>query len=179
MGLLKSLFGGAPDESRVEDRIYDAILRQALQPVFFGDNRLPDTFAGRFESATFHAALVLQRIQKAGELGPELAQTCVDRLFSGFDDALREIGTGDLSVQKKIRKVAEAYQGRAGAYRDALSANEPATALKDAIGRNMSLSEETSGRLANYGLVLVQALETASDEDLLKGVLELPVADIA
>ncbi len=39
--------------------------------------------------------------------GPEVTNA----LFDGFDEALRDIGTGDLTVGKKIRKMGEAYYG--------------------------------------------------------------------
>jgi cytochrome b pre-mRNA-processing protein 3 len=41
--------------------------------------------------------------------------------LTGFDEALRDIGTGDLSVGKKIRKMGEAFYGRAKAYDEALA----------------------------------------------------------
>jgi hypothetical protein len=39
-------------------------------------------------------------------------------------EALRDIGTGDLSVGKKIRKMGEAFYGRAKAYDEALQVRE-------------------------------------------------------
>jgi len=67
-----------------------------------------------------HGAFAFRRLRKAGAAGKALSQDVFDALFDGFDEALRDIGTGDLSVGKKIRKMGEAFYGRAKAYDDAL-----------------------------------------------------------
>ena len=52
--------------------------------------------------------------------GPALAQAVFDAMFSDMDINLRELGVGDLSVGRRIRKLAEGFYGRANAYRAAL-----------------------------------------------------------
>ena len=39
-----------------------------------------------------------------------------------MDNSLRELGFGDLGVPKRMKKMAEAFYGRAAAYREALEA---------------------------------------------------------
>jgi cytochrome b pre-mRNA-processing protein 3 len=52
-----------------------------------------------------------------------------------MDRSLRELGVGDLSVGKKVRKMAEAFYGRVAAYDKALS--EEASAFEEALARNV------------------------------------------
>ena len=61
-----------------------------------------------------HADLLLRRLAALG--ATDLAQDLVDRVFEGFDDALRELSVSDVGVAKRMTKMAGAYFGRAGAY---------------------------------------------------------------
>jgi cytochrome b pre-mRNA-processing protein 3 len=57
-------------------------------------------------------------------------------LFREFDSALREMGVGDITVPKRIRKMGDAFYGRMRAYCDALDADD-AAALEAALARNL------------------------------------------
>jgi cytochrome b pre-mRNA-processing protein 3 len=103
------------------DRLHRSIQDQALRPDFYYEGGARDNFSGRFEMTSLHAALMFRRLRTAGAAGKALSQDVFDALFEGFDEALRDIGTGDLSVGKKIRKMGEAFYGRAKAYDEALA----------------------------------------------------------
>ena len=61
------------------------------------------------------------------------------------------MGVGDLSVGKKMRKLGEAFYGRAKAYQAALEADDH-TAVAALIGRTVYEGKEdaTADRLADY-----------------------------
>ena len=64
---------------------------------------VPDTFEGRFESLTLHAALLVRRLRAAEAPGPDMAQHLVDTVFRHFDRTLREMGVGDTTVPKRMK----------------------------------------------------------------------------
>jgi len=171
MGLLKSIFLGKKALKAIPEGLHISIMAQSLQPAFFGDGKVGDSFAGRFEVVSIHAALLFRRLRECGDAGNDLAQDTFNELFSGFDDALREIGTGDLKVGKKVRVIGESFYGRAKAYDDALASDEE-DALKDAIVRNMELNEEFSAVLAKYAKEIVSNFTRQSEEDLLSGKIQ-------
>ena len=178
MTLLKKLFGsGRSGSDEAVSGLYSSVMGQALQPAFFGDGLAPDTFAGRFEVVTLHAVLVFRRLRSIPDLGPELAQQVFDVLFDGFDDALREIGTGDLTVGKKIRNIAEAFYGRARAYDAAMEADAPEGALSEALGRNMKLDDASSQRLAEYMRAADALLAEQPSDRMLIGRIDWPDAE--
>jgi cytochrome b pre-mRNA-processing protein 3 len=115
-----------------ERSCYEAIVAAARHPVFYADWGVPDTLDGRFDMIALHAFLVLDRLK-----GTEQAfrQALVDELFADMDRSLREMGVGDLSVGKKVRKMAEVFYGRLAAYDQALTARP--VALEAAIARNV------------------------------------------
>ena len=70
---------------------------------------------------------------EAAEASP-LAQAIFDLLFSDMDQNLREMGTGDMGVGKKIKAMAEAFYGRLKAYEDGLTGEG---SLEEALDRNL------------------------------------------
>jgi cytochrome b pre-mRNA-processing protein 3 len=115
------------------DHIHGEIVAAARAPTLYADCGVPDDLDGRFEMATLHADLLLRRL---GALGAtDLAQDLVDRVFEGFDDALRELSVSDVGVAKRMTKMAAAYFGRVGAYAPALEADD-GEALAAALARN-------------------------------------------
>ena len=83
-----------------------------------------------------HAGLVLRRLGEFGEPGTAIAQEVVDRVFTGFDDALREMSISDVGVAKRMKSMAEAFYGRSAVYNAALAALN-AEALAVALQRNV------------------------------------------
>ncbi|MCH8489206.1 MAG: hypothetical protein LAT81_04645 [Oceanicaulis sp.] len=127
----------AKDPLRARARVlYDEVLDAARKPALYGPHGAPDTVDGRFDLIVLHAILLFRRLRDGGEPGKHLAQLVFDIMFDDMDAALREMGTGDLSVGKRIKAMGEAFYGRAKAYEAALAAGDEA-ALAEAIARNM------------------------------------------
>lgn len=118
------------------DALYRSIVAQARQPAFYGGDGVPDTPEGRFELLVLHAALTMRRLRRDGTEGRDLAQALFDLMFRDLDRNLREMGVYDLVVPKRIRKMGEAFYGRAAAYDAGLDAGDDAV-LADALARNL------------------------------------------
>ena len=117
------------------DALYRRIVEVARQPQSFIAGGVPDTVDGRFDMVALVLALVLMRLESAGEM--QLASDLTERFITDMDGSLREIGISDQVVGKHIGNMVSALGGRLGAYRDALAADAPATALSDALARNL------------------------------------------
>ena len=74
----------------------------------------PTRMDGRFDLVALHAWLVLERLKAAGM--DAAAQALTDTLFIGFDEALREQGTGDMGMGRRMKAMANAFYGRLAAY---------------------------------------------------------------
>jgi cytochrome b pre-mRNA-processing protein 3 len=108
-----------------------AVSRRARDPAFYQAYGVADSIDGRFDVLALHAWLVLARLQDMGE--DALAQDFVNALFARFDEALREQGSGDIGMGRRIKKMAGAFYGRLRAYSD----SGDTAALADAILRNV------------------------------------------
>lgn len=152
MIMLQNLFRTSPRE-RPGDALYEQAVRQARDPAFYAHQGVPDRIDARFELYTLHVLLLVLRLRDEGGAGTEAAQGLFDTYVSALDHALRELGVGDISVGKKMRKLGEALYGRMAAYEPPLRAGDSA-ALAQALARNVFESDEASmGRgLADYAV---------------------------
>jgi cytochrome b pre-mRNA-processing protein 3 len=134
--MILSLFRKTRDTPSVE-RVYAAIVAASRAPRLYGELGVPDTVMGRFESLALHLGLTLRRLKELPEPADSLAQELVDRFFAGLDSAMREIGIGDVSVPKKVKKLGQAFYGRVAAYDAALAPEAGADDLEQALARNV------------------------------------------
>lgn len=118
-------------------KLYSAVVDQARQPVLYEVFGVPDTVEGRFEIYTLHVFLLLDRLRGQGPRASETSQALFDTYVSALDDALREMGVGDLSVGKKMRKLGEAFYGRVKAYEQAFKALPATTELNALLARTV------------------------------------------
>ncbi len=130
-----------------------------------------DDVDGRFNMVALHMFLVLDRLKGEDSL---FRQRLVDEFFADMDRSLREMGVGDISVGKKVRKMAEAFYGRIAAYDAGLA--ESRDALAAALSRNLFPDENGSGaeNLADYVLNARAHLVRATTEHLLTGEIDFP-----
>jgi cytochrome b pre-mRNA-processing protein 3 len=130
--------------------LYGAIVAQARLPVFYAGFGVSDTVEGRFDMVVLHLVLVLRRLHQEPRCR-ELAQGLFDAFCRDMDHNLREMGVGDLSVPKEMKRLAEAFYGRQRAYEEALSATD-STVLGAALERNVFSGDgrRAANLLADY-----------------------------
>ncbi len=130
---------------------------------------MPDTLDGRFDMITLHTFLVLDRLKGTEQ---SFRQDLVDELFRDMDRSLREMGVGDLSVGKKVRKMAEVFYGRIAAYDQAVAAGQDA--LRAAIARNVfpdGVTGDGDSRLADYVLRQREVLAATGPSAIAAGTI--------
>lgn len=165
-------FWGRKLSREAADVAYRSIVEQARQPIFFTDYRVPDTFDGRFELICLHAFLYLHRLKAERPQANQLSQSFFDRMFADFDRSLREMGVGDLSVGKHVKRMASAFYGRIVAYEAGLAGDD--VTLDAALARNVfgtvrGPDSALAGALTAYVRRVVRGLCGQSAADLLAG----------
>jgi len=161
------------DETELAHTLYAETILAARRPLFFNAGGVPDTTEGRFEMIALTAFLVLQRLKKIDGTN-DLSQKYFDVMFSDIDSNLREMGVGDLSVGKKVKKLAESFYGRIKAYEAGLEAdnNDQLTAaLMRNVYRNTDVTQETGAKLATYVRHEAEHLARLDDKNFLDGTI--------
>ena len=151
------------------EALYASAADQARRPEFYTSMGAPDTAEGRFELYALHVVLILHRLK--GEAGAaETSQALFDAFARALDDALREMGVGDASVGKKMRKLGEALYGRIKAYDEALGALPDQEALRGVLQRTvLAGADADAGAISGYVARAAEGLASQPTADLLKG----------
>jgi len=156
--------------------LYGTIVAQARMPCFYRDFAVPDTLEGRFEMIVLHLTLLVERLAEDPALR-RLGQAVFDHFCQDMDNNLREMGVGDLAVPKRMRKMGEAFYGRAQAYRTALAGADD-KALVGALARNVysgAAPPLAAAQLAAYMREAAAALGAQESASLAAGVLQFPM----
>lgn len=178
---LKKLWSQATPEQAAAEQLYLRVVEKARDPAFYATLGVPDTVNGRFDMIILHATLVIRRLREGGAEAPVVAQEMFDRMFLDFDRSLRELGVGDMSIGKQIKKMGKAFYGRAAAVEEGLNAaaaDQQATlkqALRDTVFRQVT-DPHGVDTLADYLLRATLALQAQAVGDLIAGKVVLNVA---
>jgi cytochrome b pre-mRNA-processing protein 3 len=164
--MLKALRESA-DRKRTARTLETALVARARAPVFFAALSVPDTIDGRFDLMTLHAWLVLARLKELGEV--QVAQALTDAVFVGFDEALRDLGAGDMGIGRRLKAMANAFYGRLSAYDAAADEAGMANALKRNVYRGVAGFDDEARALANY---VFSARNSLKHSDLPRGIAD-------
>lgn len=89
---------------------------------FYQAGGVPDTMEGRFAMINVHMFLLLERLRREGDAGQLVGRALLEAFATDMDDSMREIGIGDLSVPRRVKKAAAALHEQLEVYRAAMSA---------------------------------------------------------
>ena len=158
--------------------LYDKILAQSREPDFYQYFGVPDTIQGRFDLLCVHAFLIVDRLYEDGPKGTKLAQSFFDHMFKETDKNLRELGIGDLSVPKHIKKLMRGFKGRSMAYRDAMESDEHydliEALMRNLYGTSEKPDEKNACLIASYMHETAFILGTTSEEDFIQADFNFP-----
>lgn len=162
----------------IVERQYGALTSAARTPAFYLDMNVPDTVMGRFEMLTIMLILYFRRTAKSPRSGQEIAQNIIDAFFEDVDHSIRELGVGDPSVPKRMKKLAGMYYGRLESYAAALDKNDR-DALEAALKRNIHPEQGEAApsmqALADWMFDAEKALAALDESEIETGMARVSV----
>ena len=176
--MLKTLFGHWSRSAPEASPLYGAIVALARQPRFYAEWGVPDTAMGRFEMVALHTALLQRRLTVAGPEGAAAARSLGEAFVTDMDDCMREIGVGDLSVPKNVKRAAAALYDRYNDLNAVLRAGSEAqlaAVIEGRVSGSAKPAALAAPRLAAYVTVLDRALAVLPDGELVAGRATLPL----
>lgn len=162
-------------EQRNAANLYDSVVAAARQPALYAEAGVADSVDGRFDMIALHAFLLFHRM--SGEEGwPPVGDALANHIMKDMDRSLREMGVGDMTVGKKMKKLAQAFYGRLDAYWGALKP-DAAEGLEAVLVRNVYRDEaldeaardRAAARLAAYARAQIDALAAQPTEAIRDG----------
>lgn len=169
MASLMSLFRR---EERVAEPLYRQIVARARQPHWYLDGAVPDTLEGRFSMLATLIALVDLRLESGGEQARFGSVSLAECFVDDMDAELRQLGTGDPVMGKKVGGLVGALGGRVGAWRRAVAGSESWEAVTGrSVYRGAAVTPDALAYTERQLRLFWSSLEGRSDEALLGGAL--------
>ncbi|PDT17641.1 ubiquinol-cytochrome C chaperone [Rhizobium sp. J15] len=176
--MIFGLFRKKNNNQAIVDRQYAALTAAARMPELYEGLNVPDTVMGRFEMLSIAMILFFRRTRGSTTSGQEIAQEIVDAFFQDIDYSIRELGIGDNSVPKRMKKLAGMFYGRLEAYSKAMDAGD-AEALALALERNIYPEPSTPADMSGLAAWMMAAeahLSAVPEELIATGSATLPPA---
>ena len=170
--MFRALFARLTGGPKRGQALFGLAAEEARQTHWFLEGEVPDTVNGRFAVLATVVALITVRLEREGDAGREATVALTERLVETLDAEIREMGLGDPSLGKQVRKLVGAVGGRVERLRSVLAAGESWT---DEVRRSVYSDEAASaGGVAHTESrlkTLWRRLEESSLEDLAEGKL--------
>ncbi|MBL4645832.1 MAG: ubiquinol-cytochrome C chaperone [Rhizobiales bacterium] len=192
--MFRRLFQKKQSNEQLIRALYGEIVAQARQATFYRDFGAPDTLDGRFNMIVLHCFILFHRLKNETGGEREISQAVFDMFRLDMDRSLREIGVGDTTVPKRMKKMMQVFYGRTQAYDKAADLSEPEAAMADALRRNIlsyndslfegegddspdrdsKMADEKAKALSQYVLAAISHVEKQSTKDISGGSVSFP-----
>ena len=176
--MIFGLFRKKNNNQAIVERQYSALTAAARMPEFYETMNVPDTVMGRFEMLSLVMILFFRRTRSSATSGQEIAQELVDAFFQDIDYSIRELGIGDNSVPKRMKKLAGMFYGRLEAYSKAMDSGDR-DALAVALARNVHPQAQPAPDMtavAGWMFLAEADLSAQSEDRIATGSATLPQA---
>ena len=103
-------------ENKKVKEIYQNIIEISRSKFFYLKLKLKDDFETRFDLIIFHAFMIFFYYKNLDYKKSRVSQDLFDSMFDDFENNLREMGFGDIAVNKKMKVFISAFYGRIAQY---------------------------------------------------------------
>lgn len=171
--MIRGLFARLTGEPMRGEAMFDLVVGEARRPHWFVEGRVPDTVNGRFAVLATIVALTMLRLEGEGAAGEQASIALTERLVESLDTEIREMGVGDPTLGKQVRRLVGAVSGRVDRWRPLLDSDE---SWSDEIRRSLYLGEDADADAIEHSerelRRIWQRLGDASVAQLMDGRME-------
>jgi cytochrome b pre-mRNA-processing protein 3 len=152
--------------------LFEALVGEARQPHWFVEGQVPDTIDGRFAALATIVALAIVRLERGGDPA-RMAVALAERFVEAMDAEHRQLGIGDPTVGRTVRKLVGAIGHRVELWRRTLDGGDGwDQALRTSLFRHRPPSAKALEHCETALRSAWARLEAASDEALAEGRFE-------
>lgn len=151
--------------------LFDWATKAARERHWYLEGEVPDTLDGRFAVLATMVAMVLVRLEELGEDGNLLSVALTERFIEVMEAEHRELGLGDPTLGKTVRKLVGSLSRRTDLWRSAMKGE---TRLSDATRESLYKGDVAAEALTHSAHALEQlrdAFEKTGLEQLAEGNL--------
>ncbi len=166
--MLNYLFGGLTARPAQGVPLFDAVTIIARERHWYVEGAVADTLDGRFAMVATITALTMLRLEALGDAGNAVSVVLTERFVEVMEAEHREMGIGDPTLGKTVRKLVASLAHRVAAWRGAVSGD---TQWEDAAARSIGGAESGAAHRAAALLALWARLDATGVEALAEGRL--------
>lgn len=170
--MLDFLFRRLTADPKRGSKLFESITRVARRPSWYVEAKVPDTLDGRFAVLATVTALVLVRLEREGEPGNSASVALTERFVEVMEAEHRELGLGDPTLGKTVRRLVGSLARRNELWRRAAAGETDwQAAARESLYKEEVPSaavERSSADLLDF----LNGLRAASLSDLVKGELQ-------
>ena len=150
--------------------IYQIIIERSRSKFFYLNMDIDDSFESRFDIIILHSFIIFYFLKNRSDEEKKLSQFLFDFMFEDFDNNLREMGFGDIAVNKKMKVFITAFYGRIATYSkgvDQLQNKKGDDILNQAILNNIYKGKELNPQfLYFFKQYIISNLDFFNSRDL-------------
>ncbi len=157
------------------EKIYQNVIKRSRLKFFYIDKEVDDTLESRFDLIIFHSFMIFQFFRESGINNSPIPQKLFDFMFQDFENNLREMGFGDVSVNKKMKVFISAFYGRISnysqgvqMYREQNNKEKLFNTVKDNIYKDKRVSSEKINFFIDYLLKNIHFFKESALEKNIK-----------
>ena len=160
----------------ITPEIYQNIIERSRSKFFYLNMDIEDSFESRFDIIILHSFIIFYFLKNLSEDEKKLSQYLFDFMFEDFDNNLREMGFGDIAVNKKMKVFITAFYGRISNYSKGV--DQLNNTLDDEIINQAILNNIYKGKNPNTGFLdffkkyIIRNLEMFNSRDLNSNINE-------
>jgi cytochrome b pre-mRNA-processing protein 3 len=150
--------------------LFGAVVREARQPHWFVEGLVPDTLDGRFAVLATLTALATVRLERGGPVAGDAAVALAERFVEAMDSEHRQLGVGDPTLGKTVRKLMGALGRRVELWRTTLDdGSDWRRAVSESMYREAPPRDQALTHSEGTLRAFWQRLEGSRDEELAQG----------
>lgn len=167
--MLNYLFGALTAQPAQGAPLFSAITQIARRPDWYVAGEVPDTLDGRFAMVATITALAMIRLEALGETGNQLSVALTERFVAVMESEHRELGIGDPTLGKIVRKLVGSLARRVDVWRAAIA---DGTDWAQAAAASLPVGAAGAAHSAEALRSWWALLAAATAENLVKGQIE-------
>jgi cytochrome b pre-mRNA-processing protein 3 len=152
--------------------LFAALTRLAREPHWFVEGKVPDTLDGRFAVLSTIMALVMVRLEAEGQDGNRESVALTERFVEVMESEHRELGIGDPTLGRTVRKLVGSLSRRTDLWRKAVNGEADWTATASESLYKGEAPPEALRYSAGELQALWSKLESAGIAEIAEGKIE-------
>lgn len=169
--MIRGLFARLTADSDRGAELFGTLVAIARDPHWYVEGEVPDSLEGRFAVLATVVALATVRLDQGGDAARAASVALAERFIEAMDVEHREMGVGDPTLGKTVRKLVASLAKRVGLWRGAVTGSDWSTAASESIYRGGAASKRALGHSRTAIEALWKRLGAASDAALIGGRL--------